>query len=319
MNGAALVADAGLVTTQVALVALGGPLLIGVMRKVRARLEGRVGAPILQPLADLRKLRAKGRVHPRESSWVFAAAPAVLLATTLAAAAAAPLVSVRPAGSSSADFFAVVFVLLLGSVTLALGALDTGTAFAGMGASRSTTVAALAEPALFVAILALAIPAHTSNLPRLVLLGLDHPASLAGPAHLLALASLVVVIVAETGRLPVDNPATHLELTMIHEAMVLEYAGRDLALVTLGESARLALLLAILVNLATPWGVAVHPGAAWVALGALALAAKVGVVGALIALVEVGLAKLRLFRLPELLAGGFLLALLGVISAAVVR
>ncbi len=319
MNGAALVADAGLVVTQVALVTLGGPLLIGVMRKVRARLEGRVGAPILQPLADLRKLRAKGRVHPRESSWVFAAAPAVLLATTLAAAAAAPLVSVRPAGSSSADFFAVVFVLLLGSVTLALGALDTGTAFAGMGASRSTTVAALAEPALFVAILALAIPAHTSNLPRLVLLGLDHPASLAGPAHLLALASLVVVIVAETGRLPVDNPATHLELTMIHEAMVLEYAGRDLALVTLGESARLALLLAILVNLATPWGVAVHPGAAWVVLGAAALAAKVGVVGGVIALVEVGLAKLRLFRLPELLVGGFLLALLGVISAAVVR
>ncbi len=319
MNGAALVADAGLVVTQVALVTLGGPLLIGVMRKVRARLEGRVGAPILQPLADLRKLRAKGRVHPRESSWVFAAAPAVLLATTLAAAAATPLVSVRPAGSSSADFFAVVFVLLLGSVTLALGALDTGTAFAGMGASRSTTVAALAEPALFVAILALAIPAHTSNLPRLVLLGLDHPASLAGPAHLLALASLVVVIVAETGRLPVDNPATHLELTMIHEAMVLEYAGRDLALVTLGESARLALLLAILVNLATPWGVAIHPGAAWVVLGAAALAAKVGVVGAVIALVEVGLAKLRLFRLPELLVGGFLLALLGVISAAVVR
>ncbi|MGC8510634.1 MAG: respiratory chain complex I subunit 1 family protein [Acidimicrobiales bacterium] len=319
MTGAGLVADAGLVVTQVALVTLGGPLLIGVMRKVRARLEGRVGAPILQPLADLRKLLAKGRVHPRESSAVFAAAPAVLLATTLAAAAVAPLVSVRPAGSSSADFFAVVFVLLLGSVSLALGALDTGTAFAGMGASRSTTIAALAEPALFVAILALAIPAHTSNLPRLVLLGLDHPASLAGPAHLLALASLVVVIVAETGRLPVDNPATHLELTMIHEAMVLEYAGRDLALVSLGESARLALLLAILVNLATPWGVAVHPGAAWVVVGAAALAAKVGVVGAVIALVEVGLAKLRLFRLPELLVGGFLLALLGVISAAVVR
>ncbi len=319
MSGAGLVADAGLVATQVILVSLGGPLLIGVMRKVRARLEGRVGAPILQPLADLRKLLAKGRVHPRESSWVFAVGPSMLLATTLAAAAVAPLVSVRPAGASSADFFAVVFVLLLGSVSLALGALDTGTAFAGMGASRSTTIAALAEPALFVAILALAIPAHTSNLPRLVLLGLDHPASLAGPARLLALASLVVVILAETGRLPVDNPATHLELTMIHEAMVLEYAGRDLALVTLGESARLALLLAILVNLAVPWGVAVHPGAAWILLGAAVLAAKVTLVGALIALVEVGLAKLRLFRLPELLAGGFLLALLGVITTAVVR
>ena len=319
MTGATPLADAALVVTQVTLVTLGGPLLLGVMRKVRARLEGRVGAPISQPLADVRKLLAKGRVHPRESSWVFAAGPAVLLATTLAAAAVAPLVSVRPFGATSADFFAVVFVLLLGSVALALGALDTGTAFAGMGASRSTTVAALAEPALFVAILALAIPARTSNLPRLVLLGLDHPASLAGPARLLALASLLVVILAETGRLPVDNPATHLELTMIHEAMVLEYAGRDLALVTLGESARLALLLAILVNLATPWGVAVHPGAAWVILGTVTLAAKVTLAGALIAVVEVGLAKLRLFRLPELLAGGFLLALLGVISAAVVR
>lgn len=317
MNGAALVADAGLVVTQVALVALGGPLLIGVMRKVRARLEGRVGAPILQPLADLRKLRAKGRVHPRESSWVFAAAPAVLLATTLAAAAAAPLVSVRPAGSSSADFFAVVFVLLLGSVTLALGALDTGTAFAGMGASRSTTVAALAEPALFVAILALAIPAHTSNLPRLVLLGLDHPASLAGPAHLLALASLVVVIVAETGRLPVDNPATHLELTMIHEAMVLEYSGQDLALVKLGESMRLIVLFGFFANLFVPWGIATAPGVGHLALGLVSTGAKVAALGVAVAVFEVTVAKLRLFRVPELMAGAFVLAVLAVISALV--
>ena len=319
MTGAALLADVGLVATQVAFVALGGPLLIGVMRTVRARLEGRRGAPVTQPLRDVRKLLARGRVHPRESSWVFAAGPAMVLATTLAVAAVAPLVSVRPTGAASADFFAIVFVLLLGSVALALGALDTGTAFAGMGASRSTTVAALAEPALFVAVLALAIPAHTSNLARLVALGLLHPASLAGPARILALASLLVVILAETGRLPVDNPATHLELTMIHEAMVLEYAGGDLALVTLGESARLVLLLSIFVNLATPWGVADHAGAAWVVLGVVTLAAKVGVLGALISLVEVGLAKLRLFRLPELLAGGFILALLGVISAAVLR
>ena len=304
---------------QVAVVAVGGPLLLGLMRKVRCRLEGRVGAPIYQPLLDLRKLFAKQRMRPRESSWVFGAGPVVLVATAVAVTAVSPLATTRPPLGQSSDFFAVVFVLLLGSVLLALSALDTGTAFGGMGSSRSMTIGALCEPALLVAILAMAIPARTSNLPALVRVGLTHPAIIASPARILALASFLVVILAESGRLPVDNPSTHLELTMIHEAMVLEYSGADLGLIILGESMRLVFLLGLLVNLLVPWGVADRPGVLAFSVGLLALGAKVVAAGVTIAVFEVFTAKMRLFRLPELLAGGFVLALLGAVTAVVAR
>ena len=304
---------------QVAVVAVGGPLLLGLMRKVRCRLEGRVGAPIHQPLLDLRKLFAKQRMRPRESSWVFGVGPVVLVATAVAVTAVSPLATTHPPLGQSSDFFAVVFVLLLGSVLLALSALDTGTAFGGMGSSRSMTIGALCEPALLVAILAMAIPARTSNLPALVRVGLTHPAIIASPARILALASFLVVILAESGRLPVDNPSTHLELTMIHEAMVLEYSGADLGLIVLGESMRLVFLLGLLVNLLVPWGVANRPGVLAFSVGLLALGAKVVAAGVTIAVFEVFTAKMRLFRLPELLAGGFVLALLGAVTAVVAR
>jgi formate hydrogenlyase subunit 4 len=304
---------------QVAVVAVGGPLLLGLMRKVRCRLEGRVGAPIHQPLLDLRKLFAKQRMRPRESSWVFGVGPVVLVATAVAVTAVSPRAPTHPPLGQSSDFFAVVFVLLLGSVLLALSALDTGTAFGGMGSSRSMTIGALCEPALLVAILAMAIPARTSNLPALVRVGLTHPAIIASPARILALASFLVVILAESGRLPVDNPSTHLELTMIHEAMVLEYSGADLGLIVLGESMRLVFLLGLLVNLLVPWGVADRPGVLAFSVGLLALGAKVVAAGVTIAVFEVFTAKMRLFRLPELLAGGFVLALLGAVTAVVAR
>ncbi|MHB1446201.1 MAG: respiratory chain complex I subunit 1 family protein, partial [Acidimicrobiales bacterium] len=230
-----------------------------------------------------------------------------------------PLNPLRPPLGRSADFFAVVFLLLAGSVSLALAGLDTGTAFGGMGSSRAMTIGALTEPALLVAILALSIPAHTSNLAALVRLGLTHPQAIVSPARILALGAFVVVILAESGRLPVDNPATHLELTMIHEAMVLEYAGPDLGLVGLGEAMRLSLLLGLFVNLLLPWGVASRPGAVGIIIGLVALAGKVTLAGVAIATFEVFSAKLRLFRLPELLAGGFVLAVIGAVTAVVIR
>jgi formate hydrogenlyase subunit 4 len=270
-------------------------------------------------LRDVRKLFKKQRVRPEQASWLFGAAPVVLVATAVLVAAISPLVTTHPPFGQSADFFLVVFVLLLGSVFLALAAIDTGTPFGGMGSSRAMTIGALAEPALLVAVLAMSIPTHTSNLPALVRLGLAHPQMIASPERILALGSFVVVILAECGRLPVDNPTTHLELTMIHEAMVLEYAGPDLGLITLGESIRFALLLGLLVNLFAPWGIARHAGAANVVVGLAALVGKVAVAGLVIATFEVFTAKLRLFRLPELLAGGFVLAVVGAITALVVR
>src|SRR5256885_3513829 len=234
------------------------------MRQIRAKLEGRAGAGIWQPWRDLRKLLRKEPINPRGTSEVFRFAPIVLLATTLVVAVVAPFVTVESGLDPVADLFAVVALLALGTVSLALAGLDTGTAFGGMGASREMTIIALVEPTLLVAILALSVRVGSTNLAAIVSSTLDDPARVISPVSLLAAVALVVVIVAETGRLPVDNPSTHLELTMVHEAMVLEYAGPDLALVELASAMRLTVFLGLLANLFLPWGIA--PSAAPLAL-----------------------------------------------------
>jgi len=304
---------------QVGAVAVGGPLLVGLMAKIRARSEGRVGAPIAQPLRDLRKLVRKERIHAENSSAVLTFSPLVLVASAAVAVAISPLVATAPVLAAGSDAFVVVYLLLMGSVALALGGLDPGTAFGGMGSSRAMTIGALAEPALLVSILALSIQAKTSNLPGVVTATLAHPDWIASPERLLALVAVVVVVIAETGRIPVDNPSTHLELTMIHEAMVLEYAGQDLGLVTLGETMRLGLLFGLVANLFFPWGIASNSSVAHIALGVLVLAAKTAAIALVIALIEVSTAKLRLFRVPELLAGAFVLAVVAVMIGLVTR
>jgi formate hydrogenlyase subunit 4 len=170
-----------------------------------------------------------------------------------------------------------------------------------------------------VAVIALSIQAGTSNLPAIVSNTLAHPTWVSGPSRLLALVALVIVVIAETGRLPVDNPSTHLELTMIHEAMILEYAGPELALVTLGASMRLGLLFALVANLFFPWGIGSNASWTGLVIGVLALALKAAVVAIAISLVEIQSAKLRLFRLPELLAGAFVMSVLAVITGLVTR
>lgn len=310
-------ASAGVSALQLGAVVAGGPLLYGLMAKVRARAEGRAGSPVRQPLLDLWKLMGKERVHASHSSAVLPLAPLVLLATAAAATAIAPLVSTGPALGRTCDAFVIVFLLLLGSVAVALAGLDTGTAFGGMGASRAMTIGALAEPALLVAFLALSLQAGTSNLPGIISATLAHPQWAATPERLLALVALVIVVFAETGRIPVDNPSTHLELTMIHEAMVLEYAGPELALVTLAETMRLGLLLSLLANLFFPWGIATAASPAGLALGLGALAAKTAAIAVAVAVAEVSTAKLRLFRVPEILSAAFVLAVLAVVTGLV--
>jgi formate hydrogenlyase subunit 4 len=307
-------AAAAVSVLQLAVVTAGGPLLLGLMAKLRARAEGRAGAPIRQPLLDLRKLLRKERIHAEHASAVLPLAPLVLVATTAVAVAIAPLVSTGPALGRSADVFVIVFLLLAGSVAVALAGLDTGTAFGGMGASRAMTIGALAEPALLVAVLALSLQAGTSNLPGIVSATLAHPGWALSPERVLALLALITVVFAETGRIPVDNPSTHLELTMIHEAMVLEYAGPELALVTLGGAMRLGLLLCLVANLFFPWGIATAVSIPQLALGLAVLAGKTAAIAAGIALTEVSMAKLRLFRVPELLSGAFVLAVLAVVT-----
>jgi formate hydrogenlyase subunit 4 len=301
---------------QPVLIVGGSPLLLGLMRQVRARLEGRVGAGVWQPWRDLRKLLRKESITPRGTSEVFRFAPVVLMATTLVVAVVVPFVTIESAVGPVADLFAVVALLALGTVALALAGLDTGTAFGGMGASREMTIIALVEPTLLVAILALSVRVGSTNLAAIVSSTLRDPGRVISPVSVLAAVALVVVIIAETGRLPVDNPATHLELTMVHEAMVLEYAGPDLALVELASAMRLTVFLGLLANLFVPWGIATTATPAALAVGIAALAVKVTLLAVALAAGEVFLAKLRLFRVPELLAGSFLLSLLAVSASS---
>ncbi|MFG2043870.1 respiratory chain complex I subunit 1 family protein [Dactylosporangium sp. NPDC048998] len=317
MTTASTVSASIAAAAQVVVVAAGGPLLIGVMRQVRARLEGRAGAGVTQPWRDLRKLLRRAPATPTGTGWAFRLAPLLLTGTSLVLAAVVPLLSTASPLDSIADLFVVVGLLALGTVTLALAALDTGTAFGGMGASREITILALVEPTILVSVFALSARVGSTNLAEIVGATLHAPLTVASPASLLAAAALAIVVVAETGRLPVDNPATHLELTMIHEAMVLEYAGADLALVEWASSMRLTVLLGLLASLFAPWGIAGAglAGLAALPLALLAFVAKVAVLGAGLGAAEVFIAKLRLFRVPELLAGSFVLALLAVASS----
>jgi len=301
---------------QVVGVLAGAPLIVGGMRQIRARLEGRAGGGVLQPWRDLQKQFRKQQTTPTGTTVVFLLAPAVMAGSTLLIAAIVPLVAVGSPLDPVADLFGVVGLLFLGTVALTLAGLDTGTAFGGMGSSREITIAALVEPTILLAVFALSVPGHSANLAAIVSGTMQDPAQVLTPGSLLALVALTIVIIAEAGRLPVDNPTTHLELTMIHEAMVLEYAGPKLALVEWASAMRLTVMLGLFANLFLPWGVAAaHPTVPAVLLGIAAVTLKVVVLASILAAGEVFVAKLRLFRVPELLAGSFLLALLAVTAS----
>jgi formate hydrogenlyase subunit 4 len=294
------------------------PVLIGVMRTTRARLEGRVGGGIGQPWRDLRKLLSKEPTRAPGSTLVLTLAPILLMASSLLLCALIPLASTLALSSVPGDLFVVVSVLLVGTVALALLGLESGSAFGGMGSSRHMVIAALVEPTVLLSIYALSVPAGTSALAAIVQARRADPASLLNPVSLLAIFALVVVVIAETGRLPVDNPSTHLELTMIHEAMILESGGRDLGWLELGSWLRLTALLGLVANLALPWGIGQDAAPLTLLVGIGAITVKVLVLGAVLAAAEVFIAKLRLFRVPELLAGSFVLAFLSVSASYLV-
>ncbi len=307
---AAIIAIAVQTTLAIAV----APVVVGVTRQVRARLEGRAGAGIWQPWRDLRKLARK---TPLTADGVIlgSALPVALMAVSVLLIAVVPLVTTVTLPAVPDDLFVVVSVLLLGSILVALIGLDAGTAFGGMGSSRHMMVAALVEPTVLVAVYALSIPVGASTLATILSARMSYPASIVSPVSALALVALLIAVIAETGRLPVDNPSTHLELTMIHEAMVLEASGRDLGWIELASWLRLTGLLGLLANLAAPWGIAEQITPAGVALGAVAVTGKVVLLAAAVAAVEVFLAKVRLFRVPELMAGSFVLAFLAVTAS----
>jgi formate hydrogenlyase subunit 4 len=306
--------DVVVAVLHVAVVAAGAPLLVGVLRTLKARLVGRRGPVPWQPYRDLRKLFGKTPVVSTTTSWLFTVTPYVLMSTMITAALAAPVLSSRPP-LAFAGIILLMYLLLLGTFFLTLAGLDAGSAFGGMGSSRAVAVAALAEPTVILAVLALSLRANTTNLGGVVE-GLAHePLLAANPVHLLAFFAFFIVMLAEAGRIPVDNPATHLELTMIHEAMVLEYSGRYLALIEWAAALKLLVFFSLLGNLFVPWGVAVAltPGA--LLLAAASLVVKFLALAVIVAVLETRVAKLRLFRVPELLSASFVLALLAVTSS----
>ncbi len=304
---------------QTLVVAAGAPLLVGLIRTLKARLVGRRGPSPWQPYADLAKLLQKEAVVSETTSWVFAVTPYVLAATMLVAAAVVPVIVTRPALAFAGNVILLMYLFMLGTFFLALAGLDSGSAFGGMGSSRGVAVAALAEPTIMLAVFALAIRTGTTNLGGVAERIGGDPVLAAHPGHILAFFAFFIVMVAENGRLPVDNPATHLELTMIHEAMVLEYSGHYLALVQWAGAMKLFLFLTLLVNLFFPWWIPTEAAALPMLLGALALAGKLVLLAAALAVLETAVAKLRLFRVPELLAGSFALAVLSVASVVLLK
>ena len=304
--------------SQAALALLLAPGLVGLVRWLKARLQNRRGAPVWQPYWELAKLFRKEVVVSSNASWLFRAAPFIVFTSTVAVALLVPLLLVPTPFDSVGDLVVVVYLLLLGTFFLALAGLDPGSAFGGMGASREMTVAALAEPTLALAIFALALSAGSTNLGQIVARTMNGPAAVS-PGHLLAFLALFIVTLAETGRLPIDNPATHLELTMIHEAMVLEYSGRYLALIEWAAGLKLLIFFSLLSNLFVPWGVAARLTAGALTLAVASLLVKLVALAAVVAVLETRIAKLRLFRVPELLSVSFVLALLAVTSSFLLR
>jgi len=294
-------------------------LFSGLIKNWKAKLQNRRGPRLWQPYFDLLKFLRKDMVISEHASWIFSLTPYALFLTAVCAGLMVPMVTARAPMSLFGGALAVVGLMAVGRFFLALGGLDTASAFGGMGSSREMTLSAIAEPAMMLAIFTVAITAGSTNLSQIVLASQGPGWKFLDPAHALAFAALFIVLLAETGRIPVDNPATHLELTMIHEAMLLEYSGRYLALIEWGASVKQLVLMALLANIFFPVGLAADATLAAVGLGLVYFVAKLIVLAGAVVLVETTNAKLRLFRVPDLLSTAFILATLALVSTFLFR
>ena len=304
---------------QVALVLGLAPLLTGFTRKIRARLLRRRGASVVQPYRDLLKLIRKETVVAENASWLFRAAPYAIFATTWIAATLVPTFATGLTLSGAADLIVIVALLGTARFLLALAALDVGTSFGGIGSSREMMFASLAEPAMLMAVFTLSLIAGSTQLSSISAFMLGPNVGL-NISIALALIALIIVAIGENARIPVDNPATHLELTMVHEAMILEYSGRHLAVIEAAASLKLLLYVSLIACVFVPWGTpAAGAGVVAYAVGLGAYAAKLAAFGFLLVVFETAVAKMRVFRVPEFLGVALMLGLLGTILLFVSR
>ncbi len=296
---------------QMLLVLLLAPLLTGLVRKIKARLTRRRGASVFQPYRDLFRLLRKDVVLAENASWLFRVTPYLVFATIWVAASLVPTFAAGLMFSWSADLIALIALLGSARFFLALAGMDVGTSFGGLGSSREVMIASLAEPAMIMIVFTLALVAGSTQLSYIA--GLFASSGVGLRVSLgLALIALIMVAIAENARIPVDNPATHLELTMVHEAMVLEYSGRHLALIEFAASLKLLLYISLIACLFAPWGLG--RGGAGILPDLIGLGAylvKLGIGGALLAIFETSIAKMRVFRVPEFLGAALMLGLLG--------
>jgi formate hydrogenlyase subunit 4 len=304
---------------QMALVLLMAPLLTGIVRKVKARLLRRRGPSVIQPYRDLLRLARKEAVIAEGASWLFRVAPYLIFAATWVAAALVPTFAIGLTFSWTADLIAIIALLGSARFFLALAGMDIGTSFGGIGASREMLIASLAEPAMLLVVFTVALVAGSTQLSTIAAFMVSPGVGLRVSLGL-ALIGLVMVAIAENARIPVDNPATHLELTMVHEAMVLEYSGRHLAMIEIAASLKLLLYLSLIACLFVPWGLAgAGAGLAAYAVGFATYLGKLLVGAVALALFETSIAKMRVFRVPDFLGAALMLGLLGTLLLFVSR
>jgi formate hydrogenlyase subunit 4 len=298
---------------QFTLLLVAAPLLTGLVRKVKARLNGRIGPGLLQPYRDLSRLLRKEVVLAPNASWLFRTSPYLIFTAVWLAAAIVPTFATGLLLSRTADLIALVALLGTARFALALAGMDVGTSFGGIGASREMMIASLAEPAMLMVTFTVALIVRSTSLPHIAEFLLTHAVGIR-ISLFLGLISLLMVAIAENARIPVDNPATHLELTMVHEAMILEYSGRHLALIEGAAMVKLLLYISLIASVFFPWGLAIDPTEPRaLAIGLASYAAKLAVGGVVLAFFETSIAKMRVFRVAEFLGGAFLLGLLAAI------
>ena len=304
---------------QMLLILALAPLFTGFVRKVKARLLRRQGPTLAQPYRDLLRLLRKEAVLAENASWLFRVAPYLIFATTWVAAALVPTFATGLLFNWSADLIAIVALLGSARFLLALAGLDVGTSFGGIGSSREVMIASLAEPAMLMIVFTLALLAGSTQLSTVAQF-MQSPDIGVQVSLAMALVALVVVALAENARVPVDNPATHLELTMVHEAMVLEYSGRHLAVIEAAAALKLVLYMSLIACVFAPWGMAAAGGSvAAFAAGIGLYVVKLAAGGFLLALFETAIAKMRVFRVPEFLGVALMLALLATLLLFVSR
>lgn len=289
------------------------PLFIGWVRTLKCWAQGRSTAGLLQPYRELAKLFSKDVVLADNASWIFRFTPYLVFGTAVLAGGIIPIISVELPLAPTADVIVLVGLFAMARFFTALAGMDIGTAFGGMGSSREMTIASLAEPAMLMSIFTVSLANGSTSLSHIVQ-AICNGESVMRPSLAFAFLAFILIALTETGRIPVDNPSTHLELTMIHEAMILEYSGRHLALIEWANMMKLYLFVMLGVASFAPWGIAIGGGVTAIAGAFIFMALKLGIVGIGLVLIETVLAKMRLFRLTEFLGSAFLLATLGMLS-----